>query len=209
MAEYLKPYRDALHKYGTGQGITLWRDSPTQTVRFEVLIEMLRSSELRERGDLHLLDAGCSRGDMAAWMIKQGVPFGRYTGVDGVEEVVAFAQQRGLERCGFLAGDFVTHPELLATGEPDVIVMSGTLNSMDDALARQVLEAAWAAGPQALIFNFLSDANDLPATEPDDPANRLNTRALVDWALSKTPRIQFRQDYFFDNGHDATIGMFR
>ena len=208
MADYLQPYVDALATHGTGPGITLWEGEHSQTLRFEVLVDAMRTLKLLERDDLHLLDAGCSRGDLAAWLIERGVPFGRYTGVDGVPEVVGFAQARGLPRCDFVAGDFVARPDLLDTGAPDVILISGTLNSMDDATARRVVEAAWATGTRALVFNFLSDAADLPPLEPGDPARRLDTRAMLGWALSQTPRVLFRQDYF-PRGHDATIAMAR
>lgn len=197
---YLDPYRRSHARHGAAFEVTLWASPTSQRLRFEVFTQMCCL------GGKRLLDAGCSRGDFAAFLIEQQVPFERYVGIDGLPEVVEFARGRGLPRCEFVAGDFVHETALLAAGEPDVVCISGTLNTMADAEAMRVLEGAWAASRQALLFNFLSDRCGPKAPPQDGFARRLSTMRLLDWALGKTSQVAFRQDYF-EAGHDATILM--
>eukprot|EP00752_Nemacystus_decipiens_P013533 g11991.t1 len=153
-----------------------------------------------------VLDAGCSRGDFAAYLLEKDVAYESYVGVDAVEPVVTFANSRGLERSRFVAGDFVSDPSYLSTDRPQVIAFSGTLNTMDDDTAIGLLDQAWAATSETLVFNFLSDRASEQAPQQTDPARRLPTLKLMDWALKQTASVRMRQDYF-RFGHDATIVM--
>ena len=195
---YLQPYRDAQAAHGVGFDVTLWARPATQRRRCEVFTQML---ELRGK---RLLDAGCSRGDLAAYLLEHGVEYGQYLGVDGLASVVEHARQRGLPRSRFEVGDLVRQPELLALDAPDVVAVSGTLNTMDLDTALTLLENAWLGCRQALIFNFLSDREGPQAPPQEYPARRLPTMKLLDWALDQTPSVQLRQDYL-PHGHDATI----
>lgn len=197
---YLQPYRDAQPEHGDSFGITLWTHEETQRLRFAVFTESLFLPGKR------LLDAGSSRGDLAAYLLEKGIAYGHYHGVDGLPEVIAFAQTRGLPDATFAAGDFVTHPELLAATDPQVTLISGTLNTMDTDTAVRVLDAAWAGCSEALAFNFLSDRHGPDASPQEYPARRLPTLKLLDWALQRTSDVVLRQDYF-RHGHDATIIM--
>ncbi|MEM8781267.1 MAG: methyltransferase domain-containing protein [Planctomycetota bacterium] len=199
---YLQPYRDAQDRHGSAFDVTMWARPETQTRRFKVFAETI---DLRDK---RLLDAGCSRGDLAEWLLENGCDYAHYHGVDGLPDVIDFAKTRGLERVSFAAGDFVNQPELLAETKPDVTLISGTLNTMDDATALRVLDAAWAGCAEALVFNFLADTCGPDAVPQQYPAHRLPTRKLLDWALAQTPYVSLRQDYFRD-GHDATIAMRR
>ena len=199
---YLQPYRDAHRRHGNTFEATLWARPETQTLRFEVFAEMLDFAGKR------VLDAGCSRGDFAAWLLDRGVRYDAYVGVDGVADLLDYARQRDLPDASFVHGDFVTQPELLATGSPDIVAISGSLNTMDLDVAMRVLEGAWRGANRALIFNFLSDRTSPRAVPQAHPARRLPTLDLIDWALNKTSGVRFRQDYFSD-GHDATILMSR
>jgi hypothetical protein len=100
----------------------------------------------------------------------------------------------------------VTYPEAMALGQPEVVAISGSLNTMDLKTALAVLDAAWVAASQTLIFNFLSDRTGPGALPQQQPARRLPTMELLDWAMRQTWAVQFRQDYF-NHGHDATIVM--
>lgn len=183
-----------------GFDVTLWGRPQTQRRRFEVFAEML------DLGGKAVLDAGCSRGDFAAYLIEKNVAYKGYVGVDGVEEVVAFARERGLPRSRFVVGDFVKDPGLLKTGSPEVVSISGSLNTMDDATVNVVLEGAWAGCSETLVFNFLSDLATPAAPAQQYPARRLPTLKLLAWAAKKTGDVQMRQDYLGE-GHDATILM--
>ncbi len=199
---YLQPYREAQKVHGGEFDVTLWASPASQRRRFAAMVEMVPMAGRR------VLDAGCSRGDFAAYLIERDIGFTRFIGVDGLAEVVAFAEARGLARSRFVAGDFVRDVSLLATDSPEVVTISGSLNTMDLDMACRVLEGAWAACREALVFNFLSDRAGPKAPIQLDPARRLPTMTLLDWALTRTSRVQLRQDYFA-NGHDASIAMFK
>ena len=83
----------------------------------------------------------------------------------------------------------------------DVIVFSGSLNTLPQARAEQTLESAWAATAEALVFNFLSDRTGRPPKPESGPARRFDSLALLRWAMDRTPLVRFRQDYL--KGNDA------
>jgi len=199
---YLDPYREAQKSHGSDFKVTLWANEKSQRLRFRVMTEMMFFAGKR------VLDAGCSRGDFAAYLIERDIPYEKYIGVDGLDEVVDYANSRDLARSEFRAGDFVTDPSLLSVGQPQVIAISGTLNTMEDGTAVTLLDHAWRTTSQALIFNFLSDEASPEAPRQKPPARRLPTKMLLDWALSHTPSVRFRQDYFA-MGHDATVLMWK
>jgi SAM-dependent methyltransferase len=198
--EYLDPYREAQGDMGHEFGVTLWANTKSQERRFKVFTQMCYLP------GKSILDAGCSRGDFAAYLEKRDIEYGKYVGIDGLAEVIDYANQRGLARAQFHAGDFVADPSLLSIGDPQVITFSGTLNTMDDRTAMTLLDAAWEACSQTLLFNFLSIRSTTDRREELGPAHRLDPLKYLDWAMTRTPAVQLRQDYF-KRGHDATIKM--
>jgi SAM-dependent methyltransferase len=199
---YLEPYRQSHARHGSAFDVTLWASPESQRLRFQVFTEMCFL------GGRRVLDAGCSRGDFAAYLIERDIPFAHYTGVDGLPEVIEYARTRKLPRCDFLAGDFLKDTRVLAVGDPEVICISGTLNTMTEAQVMKVLEAAWLSTSFALLFNFLSDRSGRAAPPQGGFAKRHSAMRLLDWAMSRTPQVQYRQDYF-KAGHDASILMVR
>ncbi len=197
---YLDAYRDAQDDFGNDFGVTLWANTKSQQRRFKVFTQMCYLPGKR------ILDAGCSRGDLADFLIKQGVAYESYVGIDGLSEVIDYANRRGLPRAEFHAGDFVADPKLLSFGNPQVITFSGTLNTMDDKTAMKLLGAAWDACSETLLFNFLSIRATTDRREELGPARRLDPLKYLDWAMKRSPNVQYRQDYF-KRGHDATIMM--
>lgn len=198
--DYLDPYRDAQDDFGNEFGVTLWANTKSQQRRFKVLAQMCYLPGKR------ILDAGCSRGDFAEYLNTQGLEYGHYIGVDGLPEVIDYAHKRALPRAEFHAGDFVADPSLLSIGHPQVIVFSGTLNTMDDTTVTKLLDAAWQACSETLLFNFLSSRSTIDRRTELGPARRLDPVKYLDWAMRRTPVVHFRQDYF-KRGHDATIKM--
>jgi len=198
--QYLNPYRESARQHGTGFSVTLWSNERSQRARFEVFTQMCFLPGKR------ILDAGCSRGDFARYLIERDIAFSKYVGVDALPEVIAHARSLTLANCEFHVGDFVSDPAVLSLGDPQVICISGALNTMTDEQVFATLESAWRATRQTLIFNFLSDRADRAAPPQSSPARRLETLRLLDWALGRTSSVRFRQDYF-RGGHDATILM--
>lgn len=199
---YLDPYRRSAQRHGSDFGVTLWASVASQQRRFEVFTQMCDFTARR------VLDAGCSRGDLAAFLDQRHVAYEQFVGIDALPQVIEFASARRLPRTLFQAGDFIHHPHLLRTGSPHVICLSGTLNTMADDQVLALLEHAWAATSHVLLFNFLSDRCGRHAPKQDSFARRLDTMALLDWAFACTWCVSFRQDYF-EHGHDATIMMTR
>jgi hypothetical protein len=93
---------------------------------------------------------------------------------------------------------------VLARDHPDYVCLSGTLNTMNDDLARRVVRAAFDAAGQGVVFNFLSNRPHARWSGRDlAPARRFDTAAWLDWSLGLSSRVSFTQDYL--DGHDATI----
>jgi len=196
--DFLKPYRDALAEHGPGFLATLWNSPFAQRLRFDIMIDAADLSGCT------ILDAGSGTGDFAAHLLKRGIEFSRYIGIDGLPEQIQAARERHLERCEFHASDFIRSPESIGQHQPDWVCFSGSLNNMDDATVTHILRAAYDAASRGIMFNFLSDRGE-PAdmrTNPA-PARRFDTLSMIDFALTLSHRVQFRQDYL--DGHDATI----
>ncbi|MEX2213834.1 MAG: class I SAM-dependent methyltransferase [Phycisphaeraceae bacterium] len=197
---YLQPYRESLDLHGVGFEATLWASRESQRIRFKTMTEMCFLVGKR------VMDVGCGSGDFAAYLIDHEVLYDRFIGIDALEEVIAHATERGLPSSEFHAGDVIADEKVLIKGEPDVVCISGTLNTMSDRQMMQMLEAAWRAAGQVLMFNFLSDRTGPNAPPQLPPARRMDTLKLLDWAMRRSTNVCFRQDYF-ESGHDATILM--
>jgi len=209
---HLKPYVDAVDRLGATFEATLWASREHQQTRFEVLRSMCPMA-----GKV-VLDAGCARADLAVFLVERGAAPSAYIGVEGVADLIPAARELAPKGSTIAEADFVSDPEALGRvargagqqdGRVDVAVYSGSLNTLRTDSALRVLERTWPLCRVALAFNFLSDrcAPDLRRWETG-PAHRFDTRAVLDWAFSKTPAVRFRQDYF-PKGHDATVVMLR
>lgn len=199
---YLDPYRRALLSFGAGFEATLWSSREGQHLRFDVMLDMAPFQGAA------VLDLGCGAGDFAAYMIERRIGFRRYIGVDALPAQIVGARARALPNCEFIAGDFIADPAVLAGLDADIACMSGSLNTMQQDVARTVILNAWRQARRGVVFNFLSDRTRAHLLRTDlSPAVRFDTVSMVDWALSLSPRIRFRQDYL--DGHDATIAIER
>lgn len=215
VAAHLKPYKDAVQRFGACFEATLWASEKHQRTRFEVLVDECSFS------GLSVLDAGCARAELMAYLGERGIAPRAYAGIEGVHELANAARER-LKHCAIpsvvVEGDFVADAELLgaaatASGErdarADVVVFSGSLNTLKTEAAIRVLDRAWPVARRGLVFNFLSDCcTDEIRGGDTGPAHRFDTVRVLAWALTRTTRVRFRQDYF-PGGHDATVVMLR
>jgi len=198
--DHLDPYHKALAKFGASFETTLWQSREAQQKRFDVMIDMA-NFEL-----MTVLDAGCGLADLAFRMIERGVLYRNYIGIDALAEMVEACGYRALSRCTFRQSDFGTELGIFAELKPDCTVFSGSLNTMTEAQAREVVAEAFRHSARGVIFNFLSDKPDSKWRNKDlGPARRFNTASWVAWALEQTPFVAFDQRYL--EGHDATILM--
>jgi len=196
--EFLKPYRQALRRFGPTFEATLWGSRDTQLLRFDVMIELAGFAECV------ILDAGCGKGDFAAHLLQRGVEFQRFIGLDALDEMIEAAAARELDRCVFQTRDVLAEPHAMAEAKADFICFSGTLNTMDEPIARGLIERAYHASAQGVVFNFLSDRVHARWADHDlGPARRFDTAAWLDWSLNLSTCVSFTQDYL--DGHDATI----
>ena len=198
---HLEAYRAAVVDHGPGFAATLWGSPETQSLRFDVMHEMDGGF-----GGLHLLDVGCGDGALVTWLGARGERPARYVGIDALAEQIEVARTRApawasFEQCD-VSNNWSTSTRF------DWVLVSGTINTMDPALAEAVLRTAWQACEIGLVFNFLSDRPHARWRGHDlGPAHRFHLPAWCAWALERTPLVACRQDYL--DGHDATITMRR
>lgn len=203
-APYLDPYRKAVDAFGASFEATLWNSREWQTARFEIMRKMYSFE------DRVVLDAGAGQGDLASYLTEKGARYERYIGLEAMPEMAAFGRTRGLARAEFHEIDFVADERAFERfAGVDVIVFSGSLNTLEQGAAEMVLERAWKTCGDGLLFNFLSDRHDKrQAVSDTGPAKRFDTVRAVDWALKRTTGVKFRHDYF-THGHDASVCMLK
>ena len=199
-SSHLDPYRVAASEQGPGFAATLWGSPETQSLRFDIIDNMCGGL-----ADTRVLDLGCGDGALYQWMRERGTLSESYLGIDAVDDQVKHARE-------VHAGATFVHLDIsMASTLPsgfDWVVISGTLNTMDDATTLHVLDLAWDAAALGLAFNFLSDRPGLKwQSRPLGPARRHQLQELMAWALERTPLVACRQDYL--EGHDATLVMRR
>jgi hypothetical protein len=102
-----------------------------------------------------VLDAGCGRGDLMDFLLERGVEALEYIGIEAVDELATAAMRKKLPRSQVVHGDFVREPKLLEIGA-DVIVFSGSLNTLEPEHFYISLRQGWEAAGEVLVFNFLA-----------------------------------------------------
>jgi SAM-dependent methyltransferase len=146
--EYLEPYFEAARRHGAGFGALLWATPATQAARFDALCRMV---DLNGRS---VLDVGCGRADFLDHLVRRRVNVARYIGIEAVPALVDAARAKIRENCQIVEADFVAEPQRMCVGA-QVIVMSGSLNTLESPAFYSTLRHAYDAADEALIFNFL------------------------------------------------------
>jgi SAM-dependent methyltransferase len=148
-ATYLEPYVRAARQWGAGFQALLWASTKTQRARFEAI------RRIHPLAGKSVLDAGCGRADLMAYLLDRGTPPADYVGLEAVETLAAAAESRHYPDTRIVRGDFVRDPARLFVGA-DVIVFSGSLNTMAGDLFYGTLRRAYDATAEAVVFNFLA-----------------------------------------------------
>ena len=200
--QYLAPYERALAKGGPRFEALLWASPQSQRARFRTITEMV---DLRGRV---VLDAGCGRADLARFMIEQGIAYKKYIGMDAIPAWLTACRACELPRAEFVEADFVSASTSFGGGgDADVVVFSGSLNTLEAPRAREVLARAWDSGVGTLVFNFLSTRDRVRPSEDQFRVNRLCPMEMMRWARDRCGDVGIRHDYLQDR--DCTIRMSR
>jgi hypothetical protein len=192
---YLEPYLSAARKYGAGFGTLLWASPKTQAVRFKAL---LRAVDVTGRT---VLDVGCGRADLLDYMMHTNRFPRQYIGLEAVNELATAAEQKHLPNCRIIRGDFVSRPALLQA-DADVLLISGSLNTMDAECFYFCLQDVIAAARSAVVFNFLS--SPLLAEAPHLTWHR--AEEVLEFCRGHAARVELRTDYM---PGDATIAVWK
>ncbi|MCG3181185.1 MAG: hypothetical protein BIFFINMI_03560 [Phycisphaerae bacterium] len=199
---YLRPYHFAERVHGADFRTTLWASRESQRIRFQVMAETFPLAGKR------VLDAGSGMGDFLAYLEEVGQAPASYVGVDALGQVVAEARARPFATpAQFVLADLVEQPEVLRTGDPQVICISGTLNTYTPRLFFKVLDAAWSAAGECLLFNFLSTFHDPKFSPGGDVARRFDPLEVLRHGLAFTHHVILRHDYY--HGHDCTMAWLK
>ena len=146
---YLYPYHEARLQGVKGVPALLWSSREGQRVRFEAIA---RNCPLAGK---KILDVGCGRADLLGFLLERDIVPDYYVGMDMIPEALRAARRKKYPRSEVLAADFVREPETLQVGA-DVVVFSGSLNTLTRPRFYRTLRAAWNAAGEALVFNFLN-----------------------------------------------------
>lgn len=173
----------------------------SQEVRFRVMLDVLDSMLGERLAGMSVLDFGCGKGDLAAFLGRCGrLDALRYVGVDGIEENVEDARRT-------VGGDFRLlrwdGEGRVVDDDIDLIVFSGAFATtrMDRRIA--MLRSLLAQARVGVVGNFLTwkpgvdDWQGMILMDPDE-ALRVVDRTEF--------RVQLRADYL---AHDFTLAAVR
>jgi hypothetical protein len=179
---YLEPYLDAASRHGGSFPSLLWASPKSQATRFAALTRAYRFRGKR------VLDAGCGRGDLLDYLVDSGMGPGHYVGLEAVEALADAAELRHPAGDAMIVrADFVHEPARLFVGA-DVVVFSGSLNTLGAAEFERTVRVAFEAAAEALVFNFLSSprlagAKHLTWHRPEDVTRLVGEMTRDYWLI--------------------------
>jgi SAM-dependent methyltransferase len=199
--EYLRPYRLAEQLHGPTFGATLWNSRASQRIRFQVMAEIFPLAARR------ILDAGCGTGDFLAFLEEIAQPPAGYIGIDALPGIIDEACRRTFQSpAEFIVGDIIAQPDLLATGQAEVICISGTLNTLKDGQFYAALDHAFDSAKHCLLFNFLSTKYVAP-TAISGTVMRHDPAEVFARGLKRTGKVIVRHDYY--DARDCTMAWLK
>lgn len=185
-ARYLEPYLKASRRFGGGFGSLLWASPKSQSIRFDTLARLAPP-----RGKT-LLDAGCGRADYLDFLLQRGEMPGAYIGIENVAPLADVAEQKWASaQTRILRGDFVEDPRLLGQ-DANIIVFSGSLNTLEPNQMRRTLSTAWEAAREALAFNFLNS----PLLAANEYLHWYQTMDVLNFCKALTENVRYDEAYY-------------
>jgi hypothetical protein len=194
-ADYLEPYLQAARRHRGGFESLLWATPRSQRARFETLT---RAYDLDGKS---ILDAGCGRADFMAYLLEGKIRPADYIGLEAVDALADEAEARRYSNSRILRGDFILEPAKLFVGA-DVIIFSGSLNTIDDAGFYATLNRALDATAHAVVFNFLNSS----ALAGKDYLHWRRTEHVIGHLRARSNDIHMFSDYL---PGDCTIAVFK
>jgi SAM-dependent methyltransferase len=192
---YLQPYTRAVKRHGAEFGALLWASPKTQRQRFEAIVDLVDPTGLT------VLDLGCGRADLLDFFIARDVSPLRYIGIEAVTELAAAAARKDHPGLRIIRGDFLQDPRRIEIGA-DVIVCSGSLNTLEPEDFYQVIQRAFAAMQRTLVVNFLCS----PLLAAASFLRWHDAGDVLRFARTLTPEISLRDDYIEG---DCTIALWK
>jgi SAM-dependent methyltransferase len=192
---YLEPYVRAARQYGAGFSALLWASPKTQRARFDAIC---RAYDPHGKS---ILDAGCGRADYMDFLRSREIEVADYTGLEAVDALAAAAEAKAYPNSRILRSDFVREPARLFIGA-DIVVFSGSLNTMDEGVFYETLRRAYDATAEAVVFNFLSS----PGLAGKAYLTWHHRERVEAFARRIANRVQVLDDYLQG---DCTIGMMK
>jgi hypothetical protein len=194
-ADYLEPYLEAARRHRGGFESLLWASPRSQRVRFDAIT---RACNLNGQS---VLDAGCGHADFMGFLVERKIRPADYIGLEAVGALADEAEARRYPGARILRGDFVLEPARLFVAA-DVIVFSGSLNTMDDAAFFATLDRAIDASAHAVVFNFLNST----ALAGKDYLHWRRTDHVIAHLRSRCDDVHTLTDYL---PGDCTIAVFK
>ncbi len=176
---YLKPYLRAVEQHGAGFRSLLWASPRTQADRFEAM------TRLYEFTGRNVLDAGSGRADFLDYLLSHKITPAHYVGLEAVPALAAAARAKSHRNAIIIQADFVRDPSRLLVGA-DVVVFSGSLNTLDAETFYATIRTAYNAAAEAVVLNFLSSP-DLAAAQW---LTWHHTKEVMTFAQSLSPKSQ-------------------
>jgi len=149
---YLAPYAKAVARYGGAFESLLWASPHTQALRFDALTQAV---DLNDRA---VVDAGCGRADLLDYLLQRNIRPRSYVGVEAVDALADEAAAKSDRGAVLRREDFLTEPQR-AFADADVVVFSGSLNTLAPAQFYQSLQAAFDVARECVAFNYLCSSN--------------------------------------------------
>jgi len=194
---YLLPYLRAADKHGAGFGSLLWASPQTQAARFDAI------GRLAPLHGKSVLDVGCGRADLLDFLLDRGVRPADYVGIEAVEELAAAAEarRRPMKGVRIVRADFVRQPLRLFVGA-DVVVFSGSLNTIEDDAFYTTVRRGFEACAEALVFNFLCNSYLAGA----DYLRWRRAADVIAFASQLSPDVRSLDDYLHG---DLTVAILK